>query len=304
MIFGVIGAGWMGRNHVRVLSELKRVDEVLIYDKNCEVAQEVADEFDASVAGSPEDLINAADAVSICAPTSLHYLYAKMSIEAEKHTFVEKPLASNYREGRKLVEILKNRDIVFGVGHIERFNPIVSEIERLDMNVTYGDFKRHNPASSRISDSTVVEDLMIHDIDIVFNVLFSESEYRLSAAGNKNVMQVLVNFGSAVVSISASRISSKKIRKIYLENSNITVEGDFMNQELFIFRKPSVYQKVNERYVQENVIEKVLINKVEPLKVELKKFIECIEKDESFPVSAEQAVKNLEICELIWKSIC
>ena len=115
-------------------------------------------------------------------------------------------------------------------------------------------------------------------------------------------MHVLVNFGKSVVSISASRISSKKIRKIYIENSELTVEGDYMAQELFIFKKPSVYQNINEKYVQENVMEKVLINKVEPLKVELKTFVDCIEKSEDFPVTAEQAVNNLKICELIWRA--
>ncbi len=303
VIFGIVGIGSMGRNHVRVLSEIKKVNEVLIYDKNKRNAERIASKFDTQTIKSVKELIKKSEAISICVPTSLHYKYAKKCIEAEKHTFIEKPVASNLDEGRKIQEMLKNKKIVFGVGHIERFNPIIPEIIKLNLKIEYGDIKRHNPTSSRISDSSVVEDLMIHDIDIVFNVLFPEKKYKLYSSGNENVVQSLIDFGDATISLSASRISSKKIRKIYLENSEITIEGDFMNQELYLYKKPSTYQLTDERYVQENIIEKVLINKVEPLKVELTKFVECIDKDQEFPVRIDEAVKNLEICEIIKSQI-
>ncbi len=301
MIFGVIGAGSMGRNHVRVLTEIKKVDDVVVYDIDKKRADEVAETYDARVADSEEELLRAVDAVSICSPTRYHFRHIKMCVEAGKHTIVEKPITSDYSEGKKVEELVaKSRDIVFGVGHIERFNPIVSELAALEIDATYTDMKRHNPASARITDSTVIEDLMIHDIDIVFNVLFpGNADFRISAAGNRNVVQVIVDFGESIASISASRISSKKIRRIYMENAEITVEGDFMAQELYIYRKPRVYQNINEKYLQENVIEKVLINKVEPLKVELKTFVNAIDGRGEFPVSAEQAVRNLRVCEMI-----
>ena len=305
MIFGVIGVGSMGRNHVRVLTEIKKVENIIIYDQDSRRAGEIAEIYDVEVADSIESLIQKAEAVSICSPTKFHFQHVKMCVGAGKHTLVEKPLASSYDEGRKILEILgKSEDIEFGVGHIERFNPIVSELAGLDVEATYIDVKRHNPASARITDSTVIEDLMIHDIDIIFNVLYPETEnYRLNAAGNRSVVQVLVDFGNSIASLSASRISSKKIRSIYMENNEMTVEGDFMAQELYIYRKPSIYQNVNERYLQENVIEKVLINKVEPLKVELKTFVDAVDGKAEFSVSAEQAVKNLRICEMIRREI-
>ncbi len=301
MIFGVIGVGSMGRSHVRVLTEIKRVDDVVIYDTNPEQAERIARMYDVRTTDSVESLLNEVDAVSICSPTKFHYQHIKMCVEREKHILVEKPVTSSYEEGVKLLEILREKKgVTFGVGHIERFNPIVSELAGLEIEATYIDMKRHNPASARITDSTVIEDLMIHDIDIVFNVLFPDSEdFRLSAAGNGNVVQALVDFGNAIASLSASRISSKKIRAIYMENYEFTVEGDFMTQELYIYKKPSIYQNVNEKYLQENVIEKVLINKVEPLKVELKTFVDAIDSRVEFPVNAEQAVRNLKICETI-----
>ncbi len=304
MIFGVIGVGSMGKNHVRVLTEIKKVNNVVVYDVDLNRARDVAEMYEVDVVSSEDELLQKVDAVSVCSPTALHYSHIRKCVEAGKHTFVEKPMASSYEEGKKILEILKKRDVVFGVGHIERFNPIVGELHKLELEIKYIDVKRHNPTSGRIRDSTVIEDLMIHDIDVVFNVLFPDAtDFKLSAAGNNDVVQVLVNLDSSVVSLSASRISSKKIRKIYIESYDMTVEGDYMTQELFIFKKPNVYQSINEGYRQENVMEKVLISKVEPLKVELKAFVDAIDKGTEFPVTAEQALKNLKICDLIRRSV-
>ncbi|ADC66493.1 oxidoreductase domain protein [Ferroglobus placidus DSM 10642] len=304
MIFGVLGVGVMGKNHVRVLNEIKKVDEVVIYDAKDERVKEVSKEFEVTPAASFEEFLSYCDAISICTPTSQHYEHIARCLKngrRDKSIFVEKPIASCYKEGLGILKLIKGKELVFGVGHIERFNPIIREICDLDVEIEYVDIKRHNPSSSRVTDTTVVEDLMIHDIDIVFNVLLPNKDFRLSASGNKNIMHILAKFDDTVVSLSASRISSKKIRKIHIENHNLTIEGDYMDQELYIFRGPQIYRTVNEKYVQENVMEKVLINKVEPLKVELKSFVDCVNSGEDFSVTAEQAVNNLRICELIWK---
>ncbi|WP_202320734.1 Gfo/Idh/MocA family protein [Archaeoglobus neptunius] len=304
MIFGVIGVGNMGKNHVRVLTEIKKVEEVVVYDANPTRAKEVADAYEVSTAESMDSLLREVDAVSICSPTSLHFHHIKRAVDSGKHVLVEKPITSSYDEARKVLEMVEGKDFVFGVGHIERFNPVVSELVRVGVDAVYVEMKRHNPASIRMEDSTVVEDLMIHDIDILFNVLFPDVEdFRISSAGTRSVVQVLINSGDSVASLSASRISSKKIRRLYIENENFTVEGDLMTQEMYIYRRPAVYKTINEKYLQENVIEKVLINKIEPLKVELKAFVDAVEGKQDFPVTAEQAVKNLKICEIIKKDI-
>jgi len=98
-------------------------------------------------------------------------------------------------------------------------------------------------------------------------------------------------------------MGSKKFRTLYTEDEELTTEGDFMAQEVFVYRKPKKYEKENERYIQENIIEKVLVNKVEPLKVELKTFVDCVRSGKEFPVTPEQALLNLEICREIIKGI-
>jgi predicted dehydrogenase len=184
------------------------------------------------------------------------------------------------------------------VGHIERFNPIVDEIRRIVRAPLYVEAKRHNPASSRVSGTPVVEDLMIHDIDIINNVLFS-GDHTVESAGTAEVCSALFSFGRTPVYLSASRKSSKKIRMIYVEEEEFTIEADFMSQEVFIYRKPGQYQLENERYVQENIIEKVMVNKLEPLKVELTTFISCVKEGREFPITLEQGRSNLQICEEI-----
>ncbi len=279
MDVGVIGVGAMGKNHVRVYSELKGVDTVYVYDPISENAQRASDL--ATVCSSPEELL------------------AKV-INAGVNCLIEKPITMTVQEAERLLGLIEKTDLVVGVGHIERFNPIVEEIKKIAERPDYVSIKRHNPTSNRITDASVVEDLMIHDIDIVFNVLFKgEEDYQIFSAGSRNVCEAMAVFSESVVSISASRLSSKKFRTFYVEAEEFTTEGDFMTQEVYVYRKPGKYRVEDERYMQENIIEKVLVNKVEPLKVELKTFLDCVRQNKSFPVTPEEGKRNLEICERI-----
>ena len=300
MKVGVIGTGTMGKNHVRIYSELKEIEEVYAFDVDGEKAKRLK-EYGVIICNSLEEILERVDAVSICVSTKYHLEVAKRAIEKDVHSLIEKPIALNVREGEELVNLLEDKGLIVGIGHIERFNPIVEEIEKIIENPLYVEIKRHNPASARITDSTIVEDLMIHDIDIVFNVLYKSvsGDYELYSAGNNDLCKVLIKFNSSIVSLSASRKASKKIRAIYIEEEEFTIEGDFMNQEIYVYRKPGKYGIENERYTQENIIEKVLVNKVEPLKEELKTFIACVKKGEEFPITPVQALNNLKICEEI-----
>jgi predicted dehydrogenase len=295
MDVGVIGVGSMGRNHVRVYSELKGVGNVYAYDPD--PAGSLRSKDLATVCSSEEELLSRCDAVSICVPTKYHFAVAKRVIEKDLPFLLEKPITLHLEEAIELLKLIEGKDLVVGVGHIERFNPIVSEISKIYKEPAWVEIKRHNPTSTRITDASVVEDLMIHDIDIAWNVLFPQrDDYKLFSAGNRNVCKAVAVFGKSVVSISASRLSSKKIRTMYLEDEGATTEGDFMNQEIYVYRKPGVYLKDNDRYLQENIIEKVLVNKVEPLKVELKAFIDAVNGKGAFPVTLQQAARNLRVC--------
>jgi len=300
MDIGVIGVGTMGRNHVRVYSELKEVGKVYIYDVNGDMAKRMSEQYGEGVivSDSMDSLLEKVDAVSICAPTKYHFEIAKKAVEKGISCLIEKPIGLTPKEGEKLRENIKD-DLVVGVGHIERFNPIVGEIKKLIRSPRYVEIRRHNPASSRVTDADVVSDLMIHDIDLVWNYFMNGISYELNSVWDANLCTAIARFGDCVVSLSASRIGCKKIRSIYIEDEEFSIDGDFMNQDVYIYRKPQKYRENNSRYVQENIIEKVLVNKVEPLKEELKTFVECVKEGKQFPVTAEQAILNLRIVDEI-----
>jgi predicted dehydrogenase len=297
MEVGVIGTGMMGKNHVRIYSELKSVTGLYVYDVNQQEAMRVGLQNGAIPCATIGDLLKKVDAMSICVPTQYHLETAREALETGVHILMEKPICSSVKEAEQVLALIGKNQIV-GVGQIERFNPIIPEIKRICKKPLYVEINRHNPASTRITRSSVVEDLMIHDIDILRHVLFDD-RYTLSAGGTGDIASALFRFGSTPSYLSASRKSSKKIRRIYIEEEDLTIEGDFMNQEIFTYYKPDKYNVENERYVQENIIEKVMVNKVEPLKVELQTFLECAKKGKPFPVTPEQAVEDLRICEEI-----
>jgi predicted dehydrogenase len=300
MKVGIIGTGTMGRNHARIYSELKGIEDIYVFDLNKTNVNEMR-KLGFVVCDSMDELLDYVEAVSICVPTKYHLEVAKTAIEKNIPCLIEKPVTISVEEGEKLLELLKGKSLIVGVGQIERFNPIISEVKKMIVSPFFVEMRRHNPLSSRITDSSVIEDLMIHDIDIIFNVLFNTNNYKIYSGGNADVCKAMVAFNGPIASISASRRACKKIRTIYIEDENFTVEGDFMTQEIYTYWKPEKYGMEREKYTQENIIEKVLVNKVEPLKVELRTFVDCVKKNVDFPVTPEQALNNLRICEQIKK---
>lgn len=297
MDVGVLGAGTMGRNHVRLYSNMKKVDSVRVFDINTAAAKEVAAKNEAIACTSADELLDQVDAVSICVPTQFHLATAKTVIAHGVHMLIEKPICQTVADARTLTGLIPD-DLVVGVGHIERFNPIVAEIKKIIRQPLYVSARRHNPTSSRITGSSVVEDLMIHDVDVMAH-LFDHAECEVASRGTPDVCSALLCFGDVPVSLSASRKSSKKIRSIYIEEEDLTIEGDFMAQEVTIYRRPGTYESIDERYVQENVIEKVLVNRIEPLNRELQVFVDCARQGKPFPITPEQGTANLAICERI-----
>lgn len=297
MDVGVIGTGMMGQNHVRVYSELKEVDSVMVFDLNTAQAERIAAQNNADVAASYEDLFHRVEAVSLCVPTQFHYETAVQVLKSGVSLLIEKPICLTSTDGKALLEKIPE-DLVVGVGHIERFNPIVSEISQMIADPLYIEFKRHNPTSSRITGSSVVEDLMIHDIDIMLHALGC-ADVSVKADGNEDIAAALCRSDDTLIYLSASRKASKKIRMIHIEQEDMTIQGDFMSQEIYVYRKPGQYKVERERYVQENIVEKVLVAKQEPLRSELSAFVHAVKTNTPFPITPEEAISNLVVCETI-----
>jgi len=300
MDVGVIGVGAMGKNHARVYSELKAVENLYLFDTSTEAAQALGKQFGAHVVSSLEEMYGAVDAVSVCVPTPFHHTIAGDVIGKNIPVLIEKPICLTSKQAKDLLKKIPD-DLVVGVGHIERFNTIIAELARIVHNPLYMEINRHNPASSRVNGSTVVEDLMIHDIDLIF-YLFKAKSWDVHSSGNCDIASALFTINDKPVYLSASRKASKKVRSIYIEEEKFTVEGDFMNHEIFIYRKPGKISFENERYTQESLIEKVLVNQSEPLKRELSTFLDCVKNAKKFPITPEQGLFNLQVCERIRKS--
>lgn len=301
MDVGVIGVGVMGRNHARLYSELKQVDSLWVTDLNTKMAMEVAQSNGGEFCPTVEKLLDQVDAVSICVPTQYHHNVATEVFAAGVHALIEKPICSSAALAKKLLPLIP-KGLTVGVGHIERFNPIVDEIRRMVKEPLYIETNRHNPASARISGTSVVEDLMIHDIDVVFN-LFNNGNYRLQSSGTVDACGALCKMNGTTVYMSASRKASKKIRSIYIEEEDCTIEGDYMSQEIAVYRKPGQYNIDNNRYTQENIIEKVLVTKQEPLRRELITFLSCAAAKKPFLVTPEQALLDLQVAEKISQNL-
>jgi len=297
MEIGVLGTGAKGRNHVRVYSAMKNVDSVRVYDLNRAISREVAERTGAIACDSAEDLLRRVDAVSICVPAPYRHIAAEAALEHGTHMLLERPACRTAREALQLAEAVPD-GLVAGVGQVERFNPIVAEIKRIVRRPLYVEAKRHNPASPRGTGSTVVDDLMIHDADVMTH-LFPGIRPRVSSSGTPEVCSALMSYGDVPVYLSASRRSSRRIRSIFIEEEDLTIEGDYMSQELTIYRRPDAFESVDERYVQENVTERVRVNRVEPLQLELSTFVDCAREGRPFPVTLEEAAANLEVCRRI-----
>lgn len=308
MKVGVIGAGAMGRNHVRTYSDLRDVEYLGVTDTNTETGKEIAARYNAEFIPNLDDLLKKVDAVSICVPTKFHLDIATKVMEAGIHCLIEKPVALTAEDGKKLLEVAKKSGVITGVGHIERFNPIIKEIKKIVTNPYYIEINRHNPTSGRISDTDVVTDLMVHDIDLVWNLLMKDAKGELiSAAGLKresiDFAVATLKFDKCISVLSSNRISSKKIRQISVEGDDKTVVGNMMSQELFIYHKPSEVKTERLRYRQENRMEQVTVSKIEPLREELRTFLQCVKNKQPFPVTIEEANQVLEVSEAIRQKV-
>lgn len=300
MDVGVIGTGYMGSNHARIYSELKDVNNLFIYDKNLKAASVVAKKYNGDVCDSISDLLKHVDCTSICTPTHLHYEHILQTYKANVHCLIEKPICLKSAEAVKIINNTP-KNIIVGVGHIEHFNPVVHELRKIIKNPLYIEIKRHNPSSKRITDTSVVEDLMIHDIDLISS-LYNHIPDDIMSLGDSDICNALLRFDNTIVSLSSSRIASKKIRSISIEESDITIEGDLINQELILYKKPEC-SIIDNKYTQDNIITQIVVNKKEPLVEELKTFIDCIKTKKSFPISVDRAYKNLILCEKIYQNL-
>ncbi len=307
---GVIGIGNMGWHHARVLSLLKDADLVGVADPNEHRGKLAIDQFQCEWFKDYHDLISKVDAICIAVPTLLHHKVGLDCLKAGVNVLIEKPIAANELEAKSLINASKINNCLLQVGHIERFNPAFRELNKIAQNeeIVVLEARRHSPNADRANDVSVVMDLMIHDIDLVLELVNSKIQ-KLAAVGGRNsnglidyVNATLVFNNNVIASLTASKMSHKKIRSLSAHCQNSLVETDFLNHSLQIHRKAhESYTAEHGELVYRNdgYVEEVSTTSIEPLYAELEHFLKCVQGKESPEVDGEQASRALKIADFI-----
>lgn len=313
---GIIGVGNMGTNHLRVYKRLPSLCEVVgIYDPHLEKAKALADKYKTTAYDNMDKLLDRIDAVSIVVPSQFHYEVAQKALLKGKHILIEKPITTSIGEAKKLINQAVENGNILQVGHIERFNPAVRELKKILENeqVLAIDFKRMSPFDPRISEADVIQDLMTHDIDIV-RYLFPYEEFgTIQASGTAPysgqmadyVVVLLELTNKIVVSMSASRITEEKIRRIDVHTKSSFITVDLVERKIIIARRTSVSFSTEQAstYRHESIIERVYVPNYEPLQEELESFLNTVQSQGTPIVTGEDGLFAVDIVERIRKVV-
>jgi predicted dehydrogenase len=308
---GVIGVGNMGQHHTRILSLLKDVEFIGVSDVNVERGLETASKYRVRFFESYLDLLPHIDAVCIAVPTRLHHQVGMDCLEAGVHTLIEKPIAANIAEAESLVNAAAEANCILQVGHIERFNPAFQELGKVlkAEELLALEAHRMSPYSDRANDVSVVLDLMIHDIDLLLElaaapvIKLTASGSRASDSGYLDYVTATLGFSNGIVAtLTASKVTHRKIRRIAAHCKNSLTEADFLNNDILIHRQTTAHYTTDYGqvlYRQDGLIEKVYTSNIEPLHAELEHFVHCVRGGDQPSVGGEQALKALRLASLI-----
>jgi len=289
----VIGVGSMGRHHARIYSQLEDVELVGVADLNKETANAIAKEYKTRAYTDYRELIlkEKPDAVSIAVPTIYHRDVAVYAMNQGIHVLVEKPIAHTVQEAKEMEEKARQKNLKLMVGHIERFNPAIKELKKIIESGALGQVKamsarRVGPFTNRITDVGVIIDVGVHDIDIM-SYLFNDTISGVyTSAGdcfgtNEAYAMMMLKFANGGTGIiETNRLTPRKIRELTVTGTKAVAVADYLEQTVTIHN---------------GVTLSPTIQKVEPLKVELEHFIDCITEDKRPLINGVEGIHALEV---------
>jgi len=299
---GVIGAGYLGQFHAEKYASLPNVVLTGVVEKDPVRGEQIARKLHTEAFTDASRLLGKVDAVSIVVPTILHHQIAKQFLDAGVHVLLEKPMTVTLEQADELIGLASRKQVVFQVGHIERFNPAVTAIQPLLKSPGYLQAERSAPFTVRCTDVNVVLDLMIHDLDIVTD-LAGSTPLKVSAAGSSiitreidAVMARIVFANGCVADVSASRISDEKKRLLKIFDGDALYTADYQTQKAFVSRR-------GPGAVPEFVTAEIAAERRDTLLEEIKAFIACIEHKSRPAVSGTEGRNALAMARLITHSI-
>ena len=297
---GVVGVGHIGSNHARIYSELDDVAALTaVYDLEVARANSIAKKVGTHAAKSLDEFAGLVDAASIATPTGAHHEIAIKLLRHGKHLLVEKPITENPQHATELADLAAKNQLILQVGHVERFNPVLSALEARLTHARFIEAHRLSPYPNRSTDIGVVLDLMIHDLEIILHLVRSPVQ-NIDAVGipvlskSEDIANARIRFeNGCVANVTSSRISPERMRKIRVFQEDAYLSLDYEKQA------GEIYRLENGKIARD----KVPIEREEPLKQQLVSFIECATTGRQPRVSGLQATAALELAVEITKRI-
>jgi predicted dehydrogenase len=295
---GVIGVGYLGKFHAEKYSRMDNVQLVGVVDTNRALAEEVAGSYGTDAFGDYRDLFGNIDAVSIVVPTEMHFSVGVECLNHDLDVLIEKPMTTTLEQADELIKIAESRGRVLQVGHLERFNPAVVAVKDIVYSPMFIEAHRLSIFNDRSTDVSVVLDLMIHDIDIIMNLVKSEIK-SIHAAGapviceHADIANVRLEFESGcVANVTASRISTKNQRKIRLFQKDAYVAVDFTSRDITIIQRD---ENLSEGLIPGMDIQQLSFSEGDALEDELASFIQAVITRQTPVVSGNAGRKALKV---------
>ena len=295
---GVIGVGYLGQFHAEKYARMNDVELVGVVDIDKNRAETVAKKVNTKPYTDYTSLFGNVDAVSIAAPTSVHFVIARDFLKKNIDIMIEKPITETIEEADELIHLAESRDLIIQVGHLERFNPAIVALKDIVKKPMFIESHRLSIFQGRCTDVSVVLDLMIHDIDLILN--FVRSELSAVYASGVPVVSEHVDIANArlefengcVANVTASRISTKNERKIRLFQRDAYVSVDFSKKEITAIQQTG---SVDCGLIPGMDVKQISFETGDALENELKSFINAVTHRETPEVTAKMGRDALEI---------
>lgn len=302
----VVGVGYLGNFHAQKYASLKNVDLVGVADSDPARCAEIAAALGTTRFADYHDLAGKIDVVSIVVPTIMHHQVAAYFLNNGIHVLLEKPVTTTVEEARDLISIAAVNNLVFQVGHLERFNPALDAVRSIINRPGFIDATRVAPYKPRGTDVSVVLDLMVHDLDIISTLVGSEIK-SISASGacvystEPDIANARIEFANgAVANVTASRISPESDRSIRIFQEDAYISVDFQNRKATIYRKGEM--EVNSG-VPSVCVEELEVPQRDQILAEIEAFIDSVSNGKPPVVSGHDGMKALETALLIEEKI-
>ncbi len=317
---GVIGAGHLGKLHIKMLKAIENCEPIGVYDSNKLQSELASKEFGVKVFEDLNKLLDAVNCISIAATTTAHYELAKQCLNKGVHVFVEKPITATIEQAEEIVKLAGEKKLNLQVGHIERFNPALISLEKYMLDPMFIQTDRLAQFNPRGTDVAVVLDLMIHDIDIILSLVKSNVK-NIEASGvavvsnSLDIANARIQFeNGAVANVTASRISQKKMRKMRIFQRDNYIALDFITGVSEVYRLIDAGAKSESSLVsfgeigvgekkKQIVYEQPEIKEINALQYELQLFINSVIQKTKPIVTGEDGLRALKVAQIIMQKI-